>query len=119
IGGALWLLLRGAVRLMNRGDNLFHHLALTLTPLGGAGLFLGLSATTIKLLRYEGFILAWAQPTRALMLAGAVAWRLYLAWQVISWHGWKRLHLISLLACVGLGTAVVGYGCYLQFWGWS
>lgn len=119
IGGALWLLLRGAVRLMNRGDNLFHHLALTLTPLGGAGLFLGLSATTIKLLRYEGFILAWAQPTRALMLAGAVAWSLYLAWQVISRHGANGLRRLTAFACVGLGTAVVGYGWYLQFWGWS
>ena len=39
--------------------------------LGGAGLFLGLSATTVKLLRYEGFLLAWAQPARAALLIGA------------------------------------------------
>lgn len=104
---------------MNRGDNLFHYLALTLTLLGGAGLFLGLSATTIKLLRYEGFILAWAQPTRALLLAGAIAWSLYLAWNVISRHGANGLRRLTAFACVSLGTAVVGYGWYLQFWGWS
>ncbi len=119
IGGALWLLLRGAVGLMNRGDNVFQHLALALIPLAGAGLFLGLSATTIKLLRYEGFILAWAQPTRALLLAGAIAWSLYLAWRVISRHGANGLRRLAAFGCVGLATAVVGYGWYLQFWGWS
>ncbi|MCQ4315003.1 4Fe-4S binding protein [Stutzerimonas zhaodongensis] len=119
IGGALWLLLRGAVGLMNRGDNVFQHLALALIPLGGAGLFLGLSATTIKLLRYEGFILAWVQPTRALLLAGAIAWSLYLAWRVISRHGANGLRRLAAFGCVGVATAVVGYGWYLQFWGWS
>ncbi|MDX2354087.1 4Fe-4S binding protein [Stutzerimonas xanthomarina] len=119
IGGALWLLLQGAVRLMNRRGEVFHHLALTLTPLGGAGLFLGLSATTIKLLRYEGFILAWAQPTRALLLAGAIGWSLYLAWKVISRYGANGLRRLLAFGCAGLATAVVGYGWYLQFWGWS
>lgn len=119
IGGALWLLLRAAVSLMNRDDRVFQHLSLTLTPLGGAGLFLGLSATTIKLLRYEGFVLAWAQPARALLLVGAIAWSLYLAWKVISRYGADGLRRLSAFGCVGLATAVVGYGWYLQFWGWS
>jgi hypothetical protein len=119
IGGALWLLLQGAVRLMNRRGEVFHHLALAFTPLGGAGLFLGLSATTIKLLRYEGFILAWAQPTRAVLLAGAIGWSLYLAWRVITRHGANGLRRLLAFGCASLATAVVGYGWYLQFWGWS
>ena len=119
IGGALWLLLQGAVRLMNRRGEVFNHLALAFTPLGGAGLFLGLSATTIKLLRYEGFILAWAQPTRTLLLAGAIGWTLTLAWKVITRHGANGLRRLLAFGCVGLATAVVGYGWYLQFWGWS
>jgi len=119
IGGALWLLLRAAVRLMGRGDNVFQHLALAFTPLGGAGLFLGLSATTVKLLRYEGLILAWAQPVRALLLIGAIGWSLYLAWRVMSRYGANGLRRLIAFACIGLGTALVGYGWYLQFWGWS
>lgn len=119
IGGSLWLLLRAAVGVLNREARAFHHLALTLTPLGGAGLFLGLSATTIKLLRYEGFILAWAQPARALLLVGAIGWSLYLAWRVISRYGASGLSRLASFGCVGLATAVVGYGWYLQFWGWS
>jgi hypothetical protein len=108
-----------AVRLMGRGDNVFQHLALAFTPLGGAGLFLGLSATAIKLLRYEGLILAWAQPARALLLVGASGWSLYLAWRVISRYGANGLRRLLAFACVGLSTALVGYGWWLQFWGWS
>ena len=118
IGGALWLLLRAAVRVMRRGDNVFQHLALALVPLGGAGLFLGLSATTVKLLRYEGFLLAWAQPARAALLIGAIAWSLYLAWNVISRHGGNGLRRLLAFACVNAGCALVGYGWWLQFWGW-
>ena len=52
------------------------------------------------------------------MLAGAVVWSLYLAWNVISRNGANGLRRLTALACVGLGTALVGYGWYLQFWGW-
>jgi len=119
VGGALWLLLRVATWVMGRGGSAFQHLALTLTPLGGAGLFLGLSATTIKLLRYEGLILAWAQPARALLLVAATLWSLYLAWQVISHHGCNHLRRLFAFGCVLTATGVVGYGWWLQFWGWS
>lgn len=119
LGGALWLLVRAAVRLMGRSGNVFHHLALSLTPLGGAGLFLGLSATTVKLLRYEGLVLAWVQPARALLLIGAIVWSLYLAWNVIGHHGANGLRRLLAFACISTGCALVGYGWWLQFWGWS
>ena len=78
IGGALWLLLRAAVRVMRRGDNVFQHWRWRWCCWAAPGCF-GLSATTVKLLRYEGFLLAWAQPARAALLIGAIAWSLYLA----------------------------------------
>lgn len=37
---------------------------------------------------------------------------------VVSRHGANGLRRLTVFACVGLGTAV-GYGWYLQFWGWS
>lgn len=119
IGGALWLLLRLAVQVLGRGASLFHHLALTLIPLGGAGLFLGLSATTVKLLRYEGLALAWAQPARAALLAGAVAWSLALAWRVIGQHGGNGLRRLLAFGCLGACAAVIATGWWLQFWGWA
>lgn len=119
VGGALWLLVQAAVRLMGRSGNVFHHLALSLTPLGGAGLFLGLSATTVKLLRYEGLLLSWVQPARGLLLIGAVIWSLYLAWGVLGRHGANGLRRLLAFACMSGAAALVGYGWWLQFWGWS
>ncbi|SDG40147.1 Polyferredoxin [Pseudomonas benzenivorans] len=119
LGGGLWLLLRLAVRAMGRSGGVFQQLSLTLIPLGACGLFLGLSATTVKLLRYEGLALAWAQPARAALLAGAIAWSLGLGWQVISRHGANGLRRLAAFACLLLASGLVGYGWWLQFWGWS
>ncbi|NHC08754.1 4Fe-4S binding protein [Stutzerimonas degradans] len=119
VGGALWLLVQAAVRLMGRSGNVFHHLALSLTPLGGAGLFLGLSATTVKLLRYEGLLLSWVPLARAALLVGAIIWSLYLAWKVIDRHGTNGLRRLLAFSCMSGAAALIGYGWWLQFWGWN
>ena len=112
IGGGCWLLLRAAAHCA--GDRaLFRPLALTLTPWGGAGLFLGLSATTVKLLRYEGLGLAWVQPGRALLLGACIGWSVWLAWrQLDGMPRWRAL------GWVVMGNGWVGGGWWLQFWGW-
>lgn len=116
IGGGCWLLLRLAASVA--GDRaLFRPLALTLTPLAGAGLFLGLSATTVKLLRYEGLALAWVQPARALMLSAAIGWCLWLGWRQLQGLETRRRCLGWL--CVLLSNGLVGCGWWLQFWGWA
>lgn len=119
LGGALWLLVQAAVRLMGRSGNVFHHLALSLTPLGGAGLFLGLSATTVKLLRYEGLLLSWVPLARAALLVGAIIWSLYLAWKVIGRQGANGLRRLLAFSCMSGAAALIGYGWWLQFWGWN
>ena len=92
-------------------------LALTFTPLGGAGLFLGLSATTVKLLRYEGLLLDWVQPARGALLVGAIGWCLWLAWKQLADTPLAR-HCAAW-TCLLLGNGLVGYGWWLQFWGWN
>ncbi|MNF68085.1 4Fe-4S binding domain protein [compost metagenome] len=119
VGGGLWLLLRVAAWLVGRAGNAFEHLALSLIPLGACGLFLGLSATTVKLLRYEGLTLAWSQTARASLLIGAIAWSLWLGWQVLGRHAARGVQRLAAFACLFLGAAWVGYGWWLQFWGWS
>ena len=86
------------------------------SPLGAAGLFLGLSATTVKLLRYEGLAMLWVQPARAALLLAAIGWCLWLSWRVCAALSAPRrtaLWLIMTLAC-----SLIGYGWWLQFWGW-
>lgn len=119
IGGGLWVLVRAAAQTIRGAERAFQQLALTLIPLGAAGLFLGLSATTVKLLRYEGFVLAWVLPARAALLGAAMAWSLWLAWQVIVLHGAYGLRRLLAFACMLLASAWVSYGWWLQFWGWN
>lgn len=118
LGGALVVILRMAARLA--GDRtLYWPLALTLTPLGGAGLFLGLSATTVKLLRYEGLVMAWVQPARAALLLAAMAWSLLLGWQRLNSARLAMQRQLAASACLLLAVGMIGVGWWLQFWGWA
>lgn len=118
LGGALVLITRMAARLA--GDRaLYWPLALTLTPLGGAGLFLGLSATTVKLLRYEGLLLDWVQPARAALLLAAMAWSLLLGWQRLNSARLPMPRQLAASACLLLAVGMIGVGWWLQFWGWA
>lgn len=118
LGGGLWLLLRLAARLAGQ-PALYPSLTLSLIPLGAGGLFLGLSSTTVKLLRYEGLVLAWVQPARALLLASLLLWSLYLGWQLLGRHAVTGPRRGAASSCLLLATALVGYGWWLQFWGWN
>ncbi|MNP61654.1 hypothetical protein D3C76_1568680 [compost metagenome] len=78
-----------------------------------------MSATTVKLLRFEGLLLDWVQPARATLLIAALGWSLLLASKLLATQhirGWRRC---GASACLLLAVAAVGYGGWLQFWGWS
>lgn len=62
----------------------FHHIVQSFIPLAGCGVFLGLSMTTVTLLRQEGLDLGLVGPLRAAMLAGASVWSLWLAYCIAS-----------------------------------
>ncbi|VVN75351.1 4Fe-4S binding protein [Pseudomonas fluorescens] len=117
LGMALLILLRLTARLAGERA-LYRPLALTLTPLGGAGLFLGLSATTVKLLRYEGLPMEWVQPARACLLVAAMGWGLLLGWQRLGREDPPLVRRGSAIACLLLAEGMVGFGWWLQFWGW-
>ena len=64
-----------------------HKLALGLIPAAGAGVFLGLSATTLTLLKNEGVPLYWASSARLILLSLAVLWSLRLVWRILGQRG--------------------------------
>jgi polyferredoxin len=67
-----------------------HALALTLTPLAGLTIFLGLFSLTATQLAAEGLRLAWLPGLRAAVLSGAVLWSATLAF------GWIRRQPVKL-----------------------
>jgi len=116
LGGSLQLLIHISSRLAGQTPAFARQLMLCLIPLGAAGLFLGLSATTVKLLRYEGLALLWVQPTRAALLLAAIGWCLWLSWRVCS--ALPAARKAALLLSMALACSLIGYGWWLQFWGW-
>ena len=116
LGGSLHLLLTGAARLAGQGAVFARQVALCLLPTGAAGLFLGLSATTVKLLRYEGLALLWVPNVRGALLSVAILWSLHLGWQVCS--ALRPARRLPVLSALVLGNLLIATAWWLQFWGW-
>ena len=117
VGGLASLLVALATRFVGRWSwARFHHLTQSLVPLAGCGVFLGLSALTVTLLRAEGVDLPWVSAVRAALLAGATAWCIWLAWRIAgrSVHGIARAGATLAVAA----AALVGDASWtLLFWG--
>jgi len=73
-----WLRVAGAL-LPGRARDNAHWLAYSLVPLGGVGVFLGLSAMTVSHLSAEGLSLPWLPQIRAALLGSAALWSMGLA----------------------------------------
>jgi polyferredoxin len=118
VGGAVTVLLAGATRALGAWSwPRFHHLAQALVPLAACGVFLGLSALSVTLLRAEGLTLSWVGAARALLLAGAALWSIWLAWRVAGLSA-RGLPRGFATACVALATVVGVGGWVLLFWVW-
>lgn len=83
----------------------FHHLAQCLIPMAGCGVFLGLSMTTVTLLRGEGLSLGFVDVVRFCLLVGAAFWCLWLAWKVSARYSNSVGR--RLAAMVGVAAAVL------------
>jgi len=95
-----------------------HHLAQSLIPVAGCGLFLGLSALSVSMLRADGISLPWIDAARADLIAGASLWSLWLAGR-IAWRyadAGPRVTVACLAMTGAVAAADAGPG--LLFWGW-
>ncbi|MBX6323240.1 MAG: 4Fe-4S binding protein [Rhodospirillaceae bacterium] len=93
----------------------FHHLARSLVPLAGCGVFLGLSALTVTMLREEGLRLREVNDLRAALLAAATLWSVWLAWRIagLGAGGWRRA---AATAAMALACLAADAGWISLFW---
>jgi hypothetical protein len=94
----------------------FHHLAQGLLPIAGCGVFLGLSALTVTMLRSEGFALGFITPVRLAFLGGAALWSCVLCWQIAGVHTasrWRQaIAIVPSTAAIAIGVTTWA----LLFW---
>lgn len=113
-GGVTLALLAASVRLAGRWQaQRLHHLAQALIPVAGIGVFLGLSAITLTLLRGEGLLLPWINSLRLALLLAASGWSLWLGWRILRHWGLRGGR--AALAAVPLVLALAWIG---SAWGW-
>lgn len=105
LGGwiTLWLLVAGTALPGSAKQNR-RWLAYTLIPMGGLGVFLGLSALTVTLLKAEGIALPWLFEVRMALLTLAALWSLWLGWRMLRGFDWQR----KLPALGALAVAIGG-----------
>ena len=112
-------LLALAVRLAGRWrSQRLHHLAQAMIPLAGVGVFLGLSAITLTLLRGEGIYLAWVNQLRLALLAAANAWSFWLAWRILRHWGVGAIRAVLCSLPFALALAWVDSAWGWLFWWW-
>ncbi len=95
-----------------------NHLAQALIPLAACGVFIGLSATTLTILRAEHIDLSWANPVRFMLLAGASLWSAWLGWHVIRSYATSLSKQILAMFCVLAAVGIANSAWWLMFWHW-
>jgi polyferredoxin len=96
----------------------FHHLAQSLIPIAACGVFLGLSATTVTLLRAEGFPLAHIGLLRGALLGGAALWSAALAWSIAGRYASERRRKLASASFVALASLIGAVSSVLIFFVW-
>lgn len=96
----------------------FYHLCQALIPLAGCGVFLGLSALTVTLLKNEGISVFWANDVRLALLVGANLWSLRLALGIFRSYASPWIGQLVGILVFGFALAMIDYAWALRFWVW-
>ena len=107
LGGwvTLWLRLAGALLPGDAKQNA-RWLGYALIPLGGLGVFLGLSSLTVTLLKAEGIVMPWLPEARGVLLAMAALWSMALALGMLRRTSSSLPR--RLFAALGVAASVIG-----------
>ncbi len=95
-----------------------HHLAQSLVPIAGCGVFLGLSSLTVTMLRAEGFALGWVDRGRGALLLAASVWSLQLAWLIGRRHAGSAIRRLASLSFMMAAVTIANLPWILLFFGW-
>ncbi|MCE5181233.1 MAG: 4Fe-4S binding protein [Betaproteobacteria bacterium] len=121
LGGWITLWLRSAGALLpgcNTKQNA-HWLAYALIPMGGLGVFLGLSSLTVTLLKAEGLAMSWLPETRGALLVLAALWSLGLGGRMLfALPGTSRVARLAALACLAMAIAGILLPWVFLFYLW-
>jgi hypothetical protein len=106
LGLAVWVSVWLAARVLNAPSVSWQKLSLTLVPMAGAGVFLGLSMLTLGHLKAEGLTLAWVPAMRGALLALAAGFSAYLMLRMCLARPTPRAWMGLLVALASLGLIV-------------
>lgn len=96
----------------------FHHFAQSLIPIAGCGVFLGLSAMTVTMLRAEGVATGFVGLLRGGLLGGAALWSIALGWAIAGRATRRFLPRLAATSCVALAASIGVASWALLFWIW-
>lgn len=117
LGGAVLLCLATATRALgNWSTKRLHHLAQSFIPIAGCGVFLGLSTLTVTMLRGEGLTLGFVGAVRAILLAGACGWTLWLGWQISALYSPSVTRRLIAITPLTAGAVIACASWATLFW---
>lgn len=120
LGGSLYLCLKLADRLLPERNALsVHKLAQSFIPAAACGVFLGLSALTVNLLKHEGVATGWAPAVRAVLISLSLLWSLRLFWRLSGQRSQQWLPRLAALSMAALALALYGWAWVLLFFVWA
>lgn len=96
----------------------FYHLSQALIPIAGIGVFLGLSALTVNLLKAEGVPVYWVNDLRLLLLTLANLWSLSLFAGICSRYATNPAIKLKAVVAVFPSLLLIDYAWALMFWLW-
>jgi polyferredoxin len=117
LGALISLALAASTRVLGAWSSArFHHLTQALIPLGGCGVFLGLSSLTVTMLRAEGLSLGFVGFLRAALLCGAGFWSMLLAWKIAGVYTRSALLRCCAVAAFAVSVAASAASWASLFW---
>jgi len=118
IGGAIFIGLWLAGRILKEKTFLPWQLGYALTPLAGLSIFLGLTALTISMLKAEHILIHSVVQIRIALLVLAYLWSAYLLWQKLIQYKVINWRIYSAWFVIMLSSSLVGISWVMMFFIW-